>query len=536
MGLFDRPKVQESDSTQQLQEQFTHLAEQLSQEQANTDFLQESIAQLELALEDADWQRLIIRAQQEFTREGLRTATELSRLMAIANPLLKRGLAIRTAYVWAGGVTVTARDSSDELTDAQDLNVVIQAFIDDKGNRAALTGVEAQQELERFGLGTDGNVLLSLWTNPLTGRVQVRQLPWDEIQDKITDPNDQDVTWYFLRCWEAQEYEPESGRWEIKQRKAYYPALGYRPNLRPKSIGEIPVEWDAPVRHVKVNVPHGWKFGIGDAYAVLPWVKAYKEFLEDWARVVKALSRFAWQTKTPGSKAAKVRDAVKTPPTTSTRTGDPLAAGATAVTSPNITLEAIGKSGATIDSDSGRPIAALVAAGLDIPVTMLLGDPGTTGARATAETLDKPTELTLSLRRDLWVEVYEDVLAYVVDQAIKAPRGPLKGTRRIDRDTGQEIITLAGDQDRTLDITFKDLTEDSLKERVDSIVAADGTMKLPELVIARLLLEALGVADVDEILEHLTDEQGNFKAPQVTAGDVAVGAFNRGEDPVEALR
>jgi len=520
--------------TAQLEETVTQLSEQLGQEQSNTEFLAESIAQLELALEDADWQRLIVRAQIEFTREGLRTATELSRLMAIANPLLKRGLAIRTAYVWSGGVSISARDAGDD--GEQDLNAVVQDFLDDPLNKVAFTGTEARQSMERFGLGTDGNVFLALWTNPLTGRVQVRQLPWDEIDDKITNPEDKADVWFFLRCWEAQEVNQTTGEIEVRQRKAYYPALGFRPARRPRSINEIEVVWDAPVRHVKVNVPDGWKFGIGDAYAALPWTRAYKEFLEDWAKVVKALSRFAWQAKTPGSKAAKVREAVKTPPSTSPRTGAPLDAGATAVTSPNIMLEAISKSGATIDSESGRPIAAMVAAALDVPVTMLLGDPGTVGARATAETLDKPTELTMDLRRDLWKEVHADVLSYVIDQAIKAPRGPLKGTVRRDPETGGEIITLAGGQDRTLDINFQDLSEPDMKSVVDAIVAADGTMKLPPLVIARLLLEALGVSDVDEILEELTDEDGNWVDPEATAGDRAVDAFNRGEDPVEALR
>jgi hypothetical protein len=44
-----------------------------------------------------------------------------------------------------------------------------------------------------------------------------------------------------------------------------------------------------------VNRLDGWKFGIGDAYAALPWARAYDGFLTDWAKLVKALSRFAWR-------------------------------------------------------------------------------------------------------------------------------------------------------------------------------------------------------------------------------------------------
>jgi hypothetical protein len=65
----------------------------------------------------------------------------------------------------------------------------------------------------------------------------------------------------------------------------------------------------------------------------------------------------------------------------------------------------------------------MVASALEVPVTMLLGDPGVTGARATAATLDQPTELAMNLRRALWSEFMTDVLNHVIDWAIRAPKG-----------------------------------------------------------------------------------------------------------------
>jgi hypothetical protein len=52
----------------------------------------------------------------------------------------------------------------------------------------------------------------------------------------------------------------------------------------------------------------------------------------------------------------------------------------------------------------------------------------------------------------------------------------------------------------------------------------------------RLLLRALGVRDVDELLEDMTDDQGNFIDPNVTAGDVAAKAYRDGKDPAQALK
>ena len=160
----------------------------------------------------------------------------------------------------------------------------------------------------------------------------------------------------------------------FRSKVAYYPALRYRPTTRPRFIDEHEVMWDAPVLHVSVNRLDGWKFGIGDAYASLSWARGYKDFLADWATLVKALSQFAFRASTKGSKAQKLRERIARRPTTTAPDGNPNSVGATMVTGEDVTFEAIPKTGATIDSESGRPLAAMIAAGLDIPVTILLAD------------------------------------------------------------------------------------------------------------------------------------------------------------------
>jgi hypothetical protein len=87
-----------------------------------------------------------------------------------------------------------------------------------------------------------------------------------------------------------------------------------------------------------------------------------------------------------------------------------------------VNLEAIPKSGATIDSESGKPLAAMVAAALGMSVTMLLADPGTTGARAVAETLDKPTILEMGMRRRLWAGVIKTVSTTWSSRRSRPPR------------------------------------------------------------------------------------------------------------------
>lgn len=503
----------------------------LERERETTTLLQESIAELQLALEDQGWQRILAWADLEFTAEGRKRAAELCRVTAVANPLMKRGVAIRIGYIWGGGVSIQARAASDE-DGGQDVNAVVQAFLDDPSNVAAFTGPEAREEKER-ALATDGNVFLALFTAPLTGQVQVRSIPHSEIGDIICDPEDRAAPWFYQRTYVRTVVDTARAVTREETVTVYYPAEGYWPQIRVGSINGHQVLWDAPVVHVRVNALDGWKFGMPDCYAPLAWARSYKVFLEDWAILVKALSRYAYRVSTKGSKVPGVKARIAAAPAENPISGEHLDVGGTAVFDESTHLEAVPKTGATIDSNSGRPLAAMVAAGLDVPVTMLLGDPGVAGARATAETLDQPTEHAMRLRRELWSQTFRRILNHVIDQAAKAKRGPLRGT--VVRDGNRELVTLAGDVEKTVEIVWPEWDSMPVDVLVKAIAAADQTNKLPGEVIARLLLEALGVDDVDEILEEITDDDGRFIDPAVSAGQAAVDAFRRGQDPEAAL-
>lgn len=421
--------------------------EQVAALQDMVELLQESLVDAQLAADDAGWTKLGDDSTV-LTREELRRASRLARVMAVADPLIRRGINLRIAYVWGGGVTIQAKQ---EEQGGQDVNAVIQAFLDDPSNQATFTSGQAREEFERR-LATGGQSFEAFVTAPLSGRVQVRNIPADEVDDIVLNPEDKADPWFYKRTYTRTLVEAGTVAGTTRTRKetrtVYYPALGYWPKLRPSTIDGRPVEWDKPVLHTFVNRPEGSLWGVGDVHAALPWARGYKEFLEDWARLVKALSRFAFRATAknrPG--AAAVRNKIAAAPA-----GADGQVGATVVTGEGQSFEAIGKSGATIDSNSGRPLAAMVAAGTDIPVTMLLADPGVTGARATAETLDKPLELIAGMRRDLHAARLRQVLGFVIDQAVKAPQGPLRGVRTVDQVTGREVIRLAGDQDRSIDV------------------------------------------------------------------------------------
>jgi hypothetical protein len=509
--------------------QVAHLTEQIEARDNDLEILRESLADLELALEDRGWERLSMDASRELSANGRRRIRELCRVMTVANPLMKRGLGLRKAYVWGQGIAITVRDQSD---DGQDVNAVVQAFLDDPGNKRTFSGSQAREEMEQ-GAYTDGELAAALFTDRLTGKVQVRWIPIDEITDIIADPGDAVTHWYYRRDFTERTID-QLGRVVPVAQTAWYPALGFEPRVKPATLDGWPVYWDTPVRMVTVNRPTGSTTrGVPDAFAAIAWARSYKEFLEQWAVLMKALARFSWKVSTKGDKAKSVAAKVAAQPVTESRGGNREGVGATAITDPNTTLEAIPKTGATIDADSGRPLAAMVAAALGIPVTMLLGDPGVTGARAVADTLDQPTELELQLRRALWAEFHRDVLNHVIDWAVRAPQGELTG--RVRREGDRVVVELPDNDDRTIDITWPEFDSTPVDVLVKAIVAADGTEKLPPLVVLRLLADALKVENVDELLDEMTDDDGNFIPPDTTAGDAAVDAFRRGHDPAGRL-
>ena len=518
------------------------LARDLAGAEQTIEHLQESLADMALMLEDRGWQRLGMWGDQQFSRDGLRNAARLTRTMAVVNPLIRRGLNLRIAYVWGGGVSIQARATGEEDGE-QDVNTVVQDFLDDKTNRKVLTGAKARETNERT-LGTDGNLFFALPTNPRTGRVQVRTVPYAEVGEPIRNPEDATEVWFYPRT-----YITPAGT----EKTTYYPDIDFRPRgtrvirFRDSTRGEQTITagaiaWDSPVIHLKVNDLDGWEFGIGDAFAAIAWARAYKEFLEDWARLVKSLSRFAWRLT--ADKKSKAQDAASKARTAMSRgngttvaeMAEPEPVAGLVSMGPGQALEAIPKSGATIDSESGKPLAAMVASALDVPVTMLLADPGQTGARAVAETLDKPTELMAGLRREMWADFYRQLLGYVIDSAVRAPQGPLTGTTERD-EWGREVVDLGEGTERTVEVEWPDLSETPVETLVTAIETADATRKLPPLLIVKLLMAALRVKDADEWLEQVTDpETGEFRDPWASAGQAAVDASRRGEDPAETLR
>lgn len=488
--------------------------------------LQERLAALEFALESMDWRLLTSQAEQEFSRAGLRQITELARILHLKNPLIKRGVSVKRFYIWGQGWTVQV--------DNDDIQTVIDEFLADEKNNDAIGSHEARMQLE-IELETDGNLFFCFFVNQLTGRVRVRTVPFDEIEDILCNPEDSKEPWYYKRIWTERRTNMETGTSQTVQRTAYYPDWRYNPVVKPGTIGSHPVEWDKPVYHVKVGGYSNWKFGLSEIYASIDWAKAYKEFLEDWASIVRAYRRFAFKLSTPGGSravtAAKRKLNTNVGPTSGTDTNPPPLTGSTFIAGGGTDLQPVRTAGATVSAEDGRRLLLMVAADTGLPETFF-GD-ASIGTLATAKSLDRPTELMMEDRQALWADVYGHIFTFVVRWAVKAVQGPLRGLGRVTTaiEDGERVDRLewAEDVEGDVSIEFPPLLQHDISAMIDATVKSAtlgaagqlaGTIDLPTL--SRVLLSTLGVPDVDVIVERLfpdgeVPEEEENEMPQAEA-------------------
>lgn len=479
---------------------------------AQIELLEARLIELEEQLDG--WQRMDwMHGAAELSRGALMSIVRQARLNYLKNPLVQRGVHVQRDYVFGQGVNVHARHP---LVDE-----VVQEFWDDLDNKLELTSHTARMGKE-VELQVAGNLFFVLFPNRSTGHVKVRTVPFEEIDDVIRDPEDRKKTWFYVRVWTVDEFDLETGQTKPRQMKAYYPDWHYKPIERPSSIGGAPVQWDTPMFQVKVGGFDSWKFGVSEVYASLDWARAHKEMLEDDATRSRALARFAWSLTTKGGKQAvaaaksKLGTTFATGSGTQLETNPPPTVASTWIASESVDMKPMQVAGATMPTDHTRPFKLMVAAALGLPETFF-GD-ADVGNHATASTLDRPTELKMEGRRELWAGVLHELLDYVVDQAAAAPSSSLPGT--VTTGLGGQEITLGEDPetgeeiDRHVDIDFPALLEHSVTETIGAIVEA-ATLNghpsigvMPQKTLSRLLLVALGVDQVDEVLEELYPDEG----------------------------
>lgn len=463
--------------------------------------LKERFWELELALEDRGWQRQIALSALEFSRYGIQQLILITRLYAIKNPLIKRGVRISSYYVFGRGFEISIEDDT--------ANQVLQEFLtENKSELGHLGMVEKDQTLR-----TDGNLFLVFFRRESDGQVQVRTIDAIEVSQVIADPNDASRPWFYQRSWIGEQFDLVTGQTKQESRRAWYPAIGYEPDDRPQTIGGERVMWESPVYHVKAGGLPKWKFGVPEEYAAVDWARAYRKFLENWASITEALARFAFTVETQGG-AAAINNFSRTLSTTlgdggtSIENNPPVNVASTFVSGPGNKVAPMRTAGATTEPEQGRRVMLMVSAADGLPETFY-GD-ASTGSLATAQSLDRPTELQFLHRQELWREVLQKVCSYALAAAATAPGGKL-------REAEKPAPAISA-----IKVFFPAVLEHDIAAMVGAIVngtTLDGKTPAGTIDIktaARLILRELGVEDFETVVEAMYPEDG-YDADQTVA-------------------
>jgi hypothetical protein len=359
-----------------------------------------------------------------------------------------------------------------------------------------------------------------------------------EVMDVITDPDDTSVPRYFLREWNRLDQEKSV---TPQMLKSWYPALNYTPDAKLTQIQGWPINWDMPVLRVKIGCPPSWRWGVPPLYASIDWARAYKDFLEDWATVQRTLSRFALMIETKGGSPAIAAYNALLSTTFADSSGTqiernpPPNVASAHISGPGNTVEAFKSAGAKDSPEQARRLLLGVAAAQGMPETFY-GD-ASTGSLATAQSLDRPTELKFLEMQNRWIDTLMQILAYVVqvsagtlgnrmreslrkknvERVNVIPMRPRVGTNRIFWEAGK----IQTDGDVNLIIKFPSVLEHDPSAMVDMwahVATLGGRTGIPAGVVDRRtvaagMLREAGYEDTAQLLDDIYGKPGTEYDP-----------------------
>ena len=470
----------------------TQMAQLLEVESKNTALtdtvleLKESLADVQLALDNVGWTPLggEYGDMRELPLQTIKDQSKVTRALAVINPLIKRGIAVRTAYIWGNGIKL---DGLDEKS----------AFAKHSGNKKYLLSEKAQMEMESC-LATDGNFfLLVTKENTETKVARLTRVPMWQITGVVSDPDNPEDIWFYRREWNTVVTNVASEMETVSKNIVYYPAIDYdKANGTPSQFKGKKVIWESRIAAHSVNKQSGWKWGVPDILSVMFWAKAHKEFLESQATLVKAYSRFAWKVAAPSAANARAASTkVGTAPTLDPMTGQPQAVGGTAVTGQGTTISSVGRTGGSVDFEAGLPLAGYVAAGLSVPLNELTADAGNAN-RASAETLSGSNEKVMKARQAEHKMFYEAIFAYL----------------------GMDVK-----------VSFEKIEQEAVYRQIQSLVSLLPMNLFSDKEMRALIVHVLDLQDLDPEKVPSKDELGNLILQATMAAEAADKAAAQAE-------
>lgn len=368
--------------------------------------LRESMAAITrvLRVEDENWSKIFGGGKNYKgpNLEDLQDKSEEIRNAMVKSPIVDRGAQLRHSYTWSKGVKMPKTKPADYGTrrgPKSALDKAHEAFLNNINQRNIFSDV-AHEEMER-ALYSDGNFFL---LGDIASRT-LRRVPFSEITNFYQNPDFGDEVWAWQRTWTSVD---EKGKSQELKAWYYTDDCPVPANKRLSEIDKVQVDKGQEFLVHSVNRQVGWPLGIPDAIAIIAWAKLYSEFMKYGYIMNRALASIAFKsdpkTKTQGEKQAL-------------RLASATGAGQTAIGANVTPLTSAGKG---YDFDAGRPIAAMVATGVQVSIVHLLSDPGAAGSSyGSASNLDLPTKRAIVARQKSWSLFLQRVLTWIgIDEPV----------------------------------------------------------------------------------------------------------------------
>lgn len=325
--------------------------------------------------EDVGWYDPSGRASDLVPLSVIKEHSIRSRRLATYNTIVKRGINIRNAYMWTD--VPEPRKMSKRAAERLD---------------AVLLGREARVR-DEAAFNTDGMVIYRVSPGGNVAPVPITRVQGiARAEDALEEADIHALLITPVPLEDPSRATLPDPEWVILDGKPRVDVVdqgGYKTNKTDVLVVAT------------VNRLAGEQWGKPDLMGAVYWAQAYKEYLEAGHVLAKALARVAFKVKsTTTAQQQAVIDKMSTLQGT----------GATASLGADQDLLAVSKAGAGIEFSAGTPLAAMVAAALDVPLSVLLTD-GSAGGRQGAETaLEEPTFKALELRRQVHKDLVKRVL------------------------------------------------------------------------------------------------------------------------------
>lgn len=455
--------------------QLTELRQEISQLEHRNEQLMESFGdddaftrvsesaafdKISLAIDDIGWQPLgMPGGEHPMTLQTIRQASDACQALSVVNPMVKNGLQIQNAYIWGHGVKVLP-DNATWVTPSM---------------RRVIGTPQAQTEINNT-LRCSGNLFFLI--DPARGIVQ--RIPMEQISGAVLRPGDAETRLYIKRT-----YTDFSTMLDVRFNDAPLDQANGRAVERWYATDELEGPRQASIQGVEVdqnqimvvesrNRQFGWTWGVPDVLSVIFWTQAYKEYLENCATLAKAYARFAWKVVSSTKRGQKrTSNQLAQPPQHDSQTNTLSQVGGAVALGANQDIQAL-QNARSVDFNAGRPLAALIAAGLGVPITALTSDPSE-GNRATAETLDEPTRLGMEMQQRMFGELIA----------------------RIKRALGTPVVP----------VEWPDISPEPLHRIVQGLDQAGRTGMLFPKEWRKLLVESVGLDEEDLPKEPPSQEQ-----------------------------